>query len=65
MQLQDHSRTWFDQTHGKKEQGQFELEVATKAHPYYSQYFNIDYSLPKAGVSFFHSLTSGKITRFI
>ena len=33
--------------HGKKEQGQFALEVATKALPYYSQYFKIDYPLPK------------------
>lgn len=32
---------------GKKEQGQFALEVATKALPYYKEYFNIAYPLPK------------------
>ncbi|XP_067645923.1 puromycin-sensitive aminopeptidase isoform X2 [Eurosta solidaginis] len=32
---------------GKKEQGVFALEVATKVLPYYKSYFNIAYPLPK------------------
>ncbi|KAK9876801.1 hypothetical protein WA026_015039 [Henosepilachna vigintioctopunctata] len=32
---------------GKKEQGKFALEVATKVLPYYKYYFNIAYPLPK------------------
>lgn len=32
---------------GKKEQGLFALEVATKVLPYYKDYFNIAYPLPK------------------
>lgn len=32
---------------GKKEQGHFALEVATKVLPYYKEYFNIAYPLPK------------------
>ncbi|XP_037041588.1 puromycin-sensitive aminopeptidase-like [Bradysia coprophila] len=32
---------------GKKGQGLFALEVATKALPYYKEYFNIAYPLPK------------------
>lgn len=32
---------------GKKEQGQFALEVATQVLPYYKDYFNIAYPLPK------------------
>ncbi|KAL3276182.1 hypothetical protein HHI36_020900 [Cryptolaemus montrouzieri] len=32
---------------GKKEQGRFALEVATKVLPYYKYYFNIAYPLPK------------------
>lgn len=32
---------------GKKEQGRFALEVATKVLPYYKEYFNIAYPLPK------------------
>lgn len=32
---------------GKKEQGQFALDVATKVLPYYKSYFNIAYPLPK------------------
>lgn len=32
---------------GKKEQGMFALEVATKVLPYYKDYFNIAYPLPK------------------
>lgn len=32
---------------GKKEQGRFALEVATKVLPYYKQYFDIAYPLPK------------------
>ncbi|KAJ8924872.1 hypothetical protein NQ315_001027 [Exocentrus adspersus] len=32
---------------GKKEQGKFALEVATKVLPYYKEYFDIAYPLPK------------------
>uniref|UniRef100_A0A1B6E9J3 Aminopeptidase n=1 Tax=Clastoptera arizonana TaxID=38151 RepID=A0A1B6E9J3_9HEMI len=32
---------------GKKEQGEFALNVATKVLPYYKDYFNIGYPLPK------------------
>ncbi|KAL1518164.1 hypothetical protein ABEB36_001830 [Hypothenemus hampei] len=32
---------------GKREQGLFALEVATKVLPYYKEYFNIAYPLPK------------------
>ncbi|XP_077968024.1 puromycin-sensitive aminopeptidase-like [Styela clava] len=32
---------------GKKKQGQFALDVAVKALPYYEDYFNIPYPLPK------------------
>lgn len=32
---------------GKKEQGRFALDVATKVLPYYNDYFNIAYPLPK------------------
>ncbi|KAK5642103.1 hypothetical protein RI129_008270 [Pyrocoelia pectoralis] len=32
---------------GKKEQGRFALKVATKVLPYYKDYFNIAYPLPK------------------
>lgn len=32
---------------GKKEQGRFALHVATKALPYYKEYFQIAYPLPK------------------
>lgn len=32
---------------GKKEQGEFALEVATRVLPYYKDYFNIAYPLPK------------------
>lgn len=32
---------------GKREQGQFALDVATKVLPYYKSYFNIAYPLPK------------------
>lgn len=32
---------------GKTEQGRFALEVATKVLPYYKEYFNIAYPLPK------------------
>ncbi|XP_064546193.1 puromycin-sensitive aminopeptidase isoform X1 [Drosophila montana] len=32
---------------GKRDQGQFALEVATKVLPYYKSYFNIAYPLPK------------------
>lgn len=35
---------------GKKEQGQFTLEVVSKALPFYGQYFSIDYPLPKMDV---------------
>ena len=32
---------------GKKEQGRFALDVATKVLPYYKDYFQIAYPLPK------------------
>lgn len=32
---------------GKKDQGLFALDVATKVLPYYKEYFNIAYPLPK------------------
>lgn len=32
---------------GKQEQGKFALDVATKVLPYYKEYFNIAYPLPK------------------
>lgn len=32
---------------GKKEQGQFALDVAVKTLPFYNKYFNIAYPLPK------------------
>lgn len=32
---------------GRKEQGRFALDVATKVLPYYKEYFNIAYPLPK------------------
>lgn len=32
---------------GKEEQGKFALDVATKVLPYYKEYFNIAYPLPK------------------
>lgn len=32
---------------GKKEQGRFALEVATKVLPYYKEYFSLAYPLPK------------------
>lgn len=34
-------------TPGKKQQGQFALEVACKSLPYYEEYFNVPYPLPK------------------
>lgn len=43
---------------GKKEQGIFALEVATKVLPYYKDYFNIAYPLPKMDLI----AISGKIT---
>jgi len=32
---------------GKKEQGQFALDIATKTLPFYSEYFGVSYPLPK------------------
>ena len=32
---------------GKKDQGKFALQVTTKAMPYYREYFQIAYPLPK------------------
>ncbi|XP_070570403.1 puromycin-sensitive aminopeptidase-like [Ptychodera flava] len=32
---------------GKKEQGEFALEVAVKTLPFYTEYFNVPYGLPK------------------
>ena len=39
---------------GKKEQGQFALEVATKVLPYYKDYFQIAYPLPKIDLIYKH-----------
>lgn len=35
-------------TPGKKEQGKFALEVATKILSFFNDYFGIDYPLPKS-----------------
>jgi puromycin-sensitive aminopeptidase len=44
---------------GKREQGQFALEVATKALPYYKDYFNIAYPLPKMDLIAIADFSSG------
>lgn len=44
---------------GKKEQGRFALEVATKVLPYYKDYFNIAYSLPKIDLIAIADFSSG------
>jgi puromycin-sensitive aminopeptidase len=33
---------------GKKEHGQFALDIASKVLPFYAEYFNIKYPIPKA-----------------
>ena len=44
---------------GKKEQGQFALEVAAKALPYYKEYFKIAYPLPKLDLIAISDFESG------
>ncbi|XP_020286136.1 puromycin-sensitive aminopeptidase isoform X2 [Pseudomyrmex gracilis] len=44
---------------GKKEQGQFALEVATKVLPYYKTYFGIAYPLPKIDLIAIADFSSG------
>lgn len=46
-------------TPGKKELGQFALEVATKSLPYYEDYFGIPYPLPKMDLIAIPDFTSG------
>lgn len=45
---------------GKKEQGKFALEVATKVLPYYKDYFNIAYPLPKMDLIAIADFSVGK-----
>lgn len=44
---------------GKKEQGEFALYVATKVLPYYKDYFNIGYPLPKLDLIAVADFSSG------
>lgn len=44
---------------GKKEQGQFALDVAAEALPYYKDYFNIAYPLPKMDLIAISDFASG------
>jgi puromycin-sensitive aminopeptidase len=44
---------------GKKDQGLFALEVAAKALPYYKDYFNIAYPLPKMDLIAIADFSSG------
>ncbi|XP_051165800.1 puromycin-sensitive aminopeptidase [Leptopilina boulardi] len=44
---------------GKKEQGEFALEVATKVLPYYHNYFGISYPLPKMDLIAIADFSSG------
>lgn len=46
-------------TPGKKEQGQFALEVACKSLRYYEDYFNIEYPLPKMDLIAIPDFASG------
>lgn len=46
---------------GKKEQGRFALEVATKVLPYYKDYFNIAYPLPKIDLIAIADFSAGTI----
>lgn len=45
---------------GKQEQGKFALDVATKVLPYYKEYFNIAYPLPKIDLIAIADFSVGK-----
>lgn len=49
---------------GKKEQGRFALEVAVKVLPYYKDYFNIAYPLPKMDLIAISDFSAGKFHSF-
>ncbi|XP_055688287.1 puromycin-sensitive aminopeptidase [Lutzomyia longipalpis] len=49
---------------GKKEQGQFALEVATKVLPYYKDYFQIAYPLPKMDLIAISDFSAGAMENF-
>lgn len=46
---------------GKKEQGLFALDVATKVLPYYKDYFNIAYPLPKMDLIAIADFSAGEL----
>uniref|UniRef100_U3KGK1 Aminopeptidase n=1 Tax=Ficedula albicollis TaxID=59894 RepID=U3KGK1_FICAL len=50
---------------GKAEQGRFALEVAAKTLPFYKDYFNVPYPLPKIDLIAIADFAAGKVTRFI
>ncbi|NXK70346.1 PSA aminopeptidase, partial [Sylvietta virens] len=50
---------------GKAEQGKFALEVAAKTLPFYKDYFNVPYPLPKIDLIAIADFAAGKVTRFI
>jgi puromycin-sensitive aminopeptidase len=45
---------------GKKEQGKFALHVATKVLPYYKDYFQVAYPLPKIDLIAIADFSAGK-----
>ncbi len=45
---------------GKKEQGRFALQVASKVLPYYKEYFGIAYPLPKMDLVAVSEMSAGK-----
>lgn len=45
---------------GKKEQGKFALFVATKVLPFYKEYFQIAYPLPKMDLVAVSEMSAGK-----
>jgi puromycin-sensitive aminopeptidase len=47
---------------GKKEQGQFALEVTTKVLPYYKEYFNIGFPLPKIDLIAISDFSAGAVS---
>lgn len=50
---------------GKKEQGLFALEVTTKVLPYYKDYFQIAYPLPKMDLIAISDFSAGAMGKFI
>lgn len=50
---------------GKKEQGLFALEVATKVLPYYKDYFNIAYPLPKMDLIAIADFSAGAMENWL